>query len=415
MNQNQQNSISFPTKLQPFVKELFNDSSIFRYLVLYGGRGGGKSESVARALITLSLQKKIRILCAREYQTSIRDSVHKILKDIIDKYELKSYFHITEASIKSAKGSEFIFKGIANDPDQIKSLQGVDVCWVEESQRVSNRSLDCLIPTIRNKGAKIIFTFNPALEDDPVYDRFIKHKNENVLAIKINYNDNPWIKDTALIDDIKRDKTYFPEKYNNIWLGETIKINDALVFAGHYIIEPFKEPDPRFIFENRFFYGIDFGFKPDPIAFVRCFIEQDRLFIDYEAGGTNISLDNIEIDVLEKIPLSKEKLIFGDCASPHSIDFIRRRGYNIEPAKKGADSIKAGIDYIKNFKKIVIHPRCENVIDNFKTYSHKIDKVSDKILPEIADKNNDYIDAIRYALNDYIFSNSFFMPFFMEY
>lgn len=406
------NNFSFPSKLKPFINELFSKQSNYRYFVLYGGRGGGKSESVGRALIALSLQSQVRILCAREYQTSIRDSVHKILKDIIDKYELRQYFHITEASIKSAKGSEFIFKGIANDPDQIKSLQGVDICWVEEAQRVSNRSLDCLIPTIRNENSKLIFTFNPALEDDPVYDRFVKRKNEDVLAIKINYNDNPWIKKTALINEIKRDKSYFPEKYYHIWLGETIKRNDAIIFSGKYIIQDFPEPDPNLIFEKRFFYGMDFGFSQDPTAFIRCFILGDALYIDYEAGGVGISLDNLEEYIIKKIPLAKENIIYGDCAGPHIIDFISKKGYVIKPCKKGDGSIKAGIDYLKNFKQIIIHPRCSNIIDNFKTYSYKVDRVSDVILPSILDKNNDYIDALRYALNDYIFSDNFFMPFY---
>lgn len=409
-------SIRFPEKLKSFVSELFNDNSKFRYLVLYGGRGGGKSESIGRALILLSLQKKVRILCAREYQTSIRDSVHKILKDVIDRYNLNNLCTITEATIKSKNGSEFIFKGIANDPDQIKSLQGIDYCWVEEAQRVSNRSLDCLIPTIRNKGSRIIFSFNPMLQDDPVYDRFIMKKMDDTLAIKINYYDNPWIKDTALISEIERDKKFNLEKYSNIWLGETIKRNDAIVFAGHYQIEAFTTPSLEYVFENRFFYGIDFGFSQDPTAFIRCFIMNECLYIDYEAGGVGILPRDIEKYVLDKIPEAKNWIIYGDSARPDLIGEIANLSYSAVGCKKGAGSIEAGITYLKNFKKIIIHPRCSNLIDNMKTYSYKVDRISNVILPTILDKNNDYIDALRYALNDYVFAssgaNAYFEPFY---
>jgi phage terminase large subunit len=409
--------ISIPKKLLPFVKELKDQNSKFRYLVLYGGRGGGKSENIGRALIMLSMELKIRILCAREYQTSIRDSVHKILKDVIEKYNFTENFHITEATIKSINGSEFIFKGIANDPDQIKSLQGVDICWVEEAQRVSNRSLDCLIPTIRNKGSKIIFSFNPMFASDPVYDKFVTKKMDDTLAIKINYYDNPWIKDTALLSEIKRDKKYNPEKYNNIWLGDIIKRNDAIVFAGHYHIENFETPDPEYIFENRFFYGLDFGFSQDPTAFVRCFILNECLYVDYEAGGVGILPREIEKYILDKIPYAKNYIIYGDSARPELIADIKTFGYHIKSCQKGAGSIEAGITYLKNFKKIIIHRRCEKLIENINSYSYKIDRISNEILPQIIDKDNDYIDALRYALNDYIFANinsaNYFEPFYV--
>ena len=137
-----------------------------RYRVLYGGRGGAKSWAVARALLIKAAKSPLRILCAREFQTSIRDSVHKLLSDQIVALGLIELFEITQAAIRGVNGSEFAFVGLKNNVANVKSYEGIDICWVEEAQTVSRNSWNVLIPTIRKEGSEIWITFNPELETD---------------------------------------------------------------------------------------------------------------------------------------------------------------------------------------------------------------------------------------------------------
>jgi phage terminase large subunit len=137
-----------------------------RYKVLYGGRGSAKSWSIARALLILALKNKIRVLCTRELQTSIRDSVHKLLKDQILDLGLDQYYYITKELIRSNNGSEFLFKGMKNNVQEIKSLEGIDICWVEEAARMSLESWEILTPTIRKQNSEIWASFNPESIDE---------------------------------------------------------------------------------------------------------------------------------------------------------------------------------------------------------------------------------------------------------
>lgn len=142
-----------------------------RYRVAHGGRGGAKSWSFARALLIHGIERKLRILCAREFQMSIRESVHHLLETQIDALELAPYYRIEKARIEGVTGTEFIFHGLHRDPHKIKSLEGVDLCWVEEAQAVTEDSWRLLTPTIRTDGSEIWVTFNPGAPDDPTYKR----------------------------------------------------------------------------------------------------------------------------------------------------------------------------------------------------------------------------------------------------
>mgnify|MGYP000095936013 FL=1 len=154
----------FPLKLEC----LFKPS---RYKVLYGGRGGAKSWGVARALLIKAAQNPLRVLCAREFQTSIKDSVHKLLCDQIEALGLGTFYEITQTSIRGKNGSEFSFVGLKNNVANVKSYEGVDICWVEEAQTTSRMSWNVLIPTIRKEKSEIWITFNPELETDETYQR----------------------------------------------------------------------------------------------------------------------------------------------------------------------------------------------------------------------------------------------------
>ena len=213
----------FPVKLQG----LFQKS---RYKVLYGGRGGAKSWGIARALLIKGAKDSIRILCAREFQTSIRDSVHKLLCDQIESLGLLGFYEITQASIRGKNGTEFSFIGLKNNPTNIKSYEGVDICWVEEAQTTSRLSWNILIPTIRKEGSEIWISFNPELETDETYQRFVAKAPEDCITMRVNWSDNPWFPETLRLekDSLKeRDE----EAYNQVWEGLCRQTVDGAIFA----------------------------------------------------------------------------------------------------------------------------------------------------------------------------------------
>lgn len=213
----------FPLKLEC----LFKSS---RYKVLYGGRGGAKSWGVARALLIKGAQAPLRVLCAREFQTSIKDSVHKLLCDQIMALGLEGFYEITQASIRAKNGTEFSFVGLKNNVANVKSYEGVDVCWVEEAQTTSRMSWNVLIPTIRKEGSEIWITFNPELETDETYQRFVLNPPENCIVQKVNWSDNPWFPDTLKLEkDALKHRD--PQAYNVVWEGLCRQTVDGAIFA----------------------------------------------------------------------------------------------------------------------------------------------------------------------------------------
>jgi len=216
-------AVDFPIKLQM----LFDPC---RYKVLYGGRGGAKSWGVARALLVIGVKKPTRVLCAREFQNSIGQSVHKLLSDQIIALKLESFYEITQNSIRGKNGTEFAFVGLKNNVTNIKSFEGVDLCWVEEAQSVSKTSWNILIPTIRKEKSEIWVTFNPELESDETYQRFVVSPPENCKVAKINWSDNPWFPDTLKLEKdalFSRDR----EAYNTVWEGLCRQTVDGAIFA----------------------------------------------------------------------------------------------------------------------------------------------------------------------------------------
>lgn len=225
-----------------------------RYKVTYGGRGGGKSFTIASWLDIYGVKRPIRVLCAREYQVSIRDSVHRLLADRIAALGLSQFYTVTQTSIIGTNGTEFIFKGLHHNAQEIKSMEGVDICWVEEASSVSAESWDVLIPTIRKPGSEIWLSFNPLSPDDATWTRFVKNPPPGAWVQKVLYSDNPWF--PAVLDEERRHlQEIDPELYQHIWLGEPRTISDAQVFKGRYLVQEFETPK-----DARFFQGADWGF-----------------------------------------------------------------------------------------------------------------------------------------------------------
>lgn len=348
-------------------------------------------------LVLRAYAEPVRILCAREYQTSIADSVHRLLADTIERMGLSKFFTITQNSIKSSVGGEFIFKGLRLNPMEVKSLEGVDICWVEEAQRMSRESWDILIPTIRRTGSEIWITFNPDSIDDPTYQLFVENGREDAIVRKINYDANPFFNESALKSEMEFCKRVDYEAYLHIWEGEPKSMSDAVIFKNRYRVEAFETPAKV----DRFFFGADWGFSQDPTTLLRCFIVGRKLYIDHEAYGVGVELDELP-GMFMSVPEAHKWPILADNSRPETISKVAQSGLNVRAATKWSGSVEDGITYLKGFEEIIIHERCKHVAAEFKLYSFKVDKTTGDVLPIIVDKHNHCIDALRYALDGYI-------------
>lgn len=213
----------FPRKLQP----LFDSC---RYKVMYGGRGGAKSWGVARALIIQAAQTPLRILCAREVQKSMKDSVHRLLKDQIEAMGYSHFFDVLDTEIRGKNGSVFLFAGLqSHTVNSIKSFEGVDKVWVEEGHGVSKKSWDTLIPTIRKPGSEIWVTLNPDMDTDDTYVRFIAAPSDDTWLCEVNWRDNPWFP-AVLEDERLKAQRSDPESYEHIWEGKPRRVAEGAIY-----------------------------------------------------------------------------------------------------------------------------------------------------------------------------------------
>lgn len=202
-----------------------------RYKVAYGGRGSGKSWSVAAALVMQATMRPVRVLCARETQKSIQESVHRLIKDTIGRLGVESLFEVQETRILGKNGSDFAFAGIRQqNVANLKSFEGVDVCWVEEAQVVTKRSWDVLVPTIRKPGSEIWITFNPELDSDETYTRFVLDPPPEAWVQRVNWHDNPWF-GPELEQERRLMERRDPIGYRTVWEGECRPAVEGAIYA----------------------------------------------------------------------------------------------------------------------------------------------------------------------------------------
>ena len=213
-----------------------------RYKVYYGGRGSGKSWSFATILIAMAATRPLRILCGREIQMSIADSVKRLLDDRIAAMGLESFYKSTNSDIVGENGSVFIFAGLKHNATKIKSVEGIDIAWLEEANRISRESLDILVPTIRKPGSELWFSLNPDEEDDPVYADHVapEDKRPNAIVKKVNFYDNPFFPD-VLREEMEWDRDHDTAKYLHVWEGYTRQRPDSLVMRN-WRVEEFETP-----------------------------------------------------------------------------------------------------------------------------------------------------------------------------
>ena len=382
-----------------------------RYKVLYGGRGSSKSWGVSQELIVRGHEEPLRILCAREIQRSINASVLSLLNDTIKRCELEDIYDVQKTAIYHPNGTEFLFGGLRHNIDSIKSMEGIDICWVEEAQNVSEESWKVLIPTIRKSGSEIWITFNPNLETDPSFARYVLpylteiaanggvYEDDNLIVARVNYDDNPWFPE-ELRREMEWDKAHDYDKYLHVWEGECIRHHESRVF-NNWRIDDFEAPE-----DSVFYYGADWGFSVDPTVLLRCFANHETrtLYFDYEAYKVGVEIDDTP-NLFDEVPGSRKWQITADNARPETISYMRRQGFNIKGAKKGKGSVEDGVEFLKSYE-IVVHSRCKHLIGELGFYSYKVDKLTGDVLPILEDSYNHCIDSARYALEKLAFNRT---------
>jgi phage terminase large subunit len=394
---------------------------IWRYIILHGGRGSGKSHSVAKALIVMAAECRLRILCVREFQLSIAESVHQLLVDQIALLGLQSNFRVTEREIIGINGSQFIFAGIRSNPEKIKSTEGVDICWVEEADKVSEKSWKLLTPTIRKPGSQIFVTFNPDDENDPASKRFLINPSPDMLVVQMNWRDNPWFPE-VLRKEMEWDFKVDPIAARHTWEGEYSKRSKASILGDHYRVESFE---PQADWDGPY-YGGDWGFATDPATLVkmwRC-SRLRRVYIEAEVYEVGLPITGVS-RLWSKVSGAADHIIRADSARPEIIyhmtqvcsrchQHVEHHGelvpcpmgfkpWNVIATQKWPGSVEDGITWLKRMNElIIVHPSCIHTNFECKHYSYKVDRLTGDVLAEIVDKHNHCIDPIRYGFDPII-------------
>lgn len=373
-----------------------------RYKGAWGGRGSGKSHFFAELVVERCINfPGTRIVCIREVQKDLTQSVKLLIEDKIKKFGVGHYFRILNNQIETPGGGLIIFQGMQNHTaESIKSLEGFDIAWVEEAQSLSQRSLDLLRPTIRKEKSELWFTWNPRNATDPV-DALLRNEKRpapDSIVRRVNYEDNEWFPQ-ILKTELDWDRGNDPDKFKHVWLGEYNVISQATVFRN------WREDVLEIPADARPLFGADWGFAKDPSTGVRCWLLNERLlYIDRETYEVGCEIDHTPalLDKLndDRIPNCRLWPMRGDSARPETISYLNRQGFNIIGAEKGPGSVDEGVAFLKSIE-IVVHPDCKHVINELLYYSYEQDRLTLKVLPKLKDKNNHMIDAIRYALEDH--------------
>lgn len=285
-----------------------------RYKVFYGGRGGGKSQNIARALLVLGVQQRHKILCAREIQKSIQDSVHSLLVEQIEQIGLQSYYEVQKTAIYGKNGTEFLFAGLRSNIANVKSIPNITRAWIEEAQSASVGNIKTLALTVRAPESEIWLSFNPDLEDDPIYQDYVLMPPENAIVTKINYYDNPFFPD-VLRYEMEEEKKRSQAGYEHIWEGKPRQTIDGAIFAEELRLAAEQNRITRVPIQS----GVpvhtfwDLGMSDNTaIWFVQIVGMEFRLLDYYQASGFKMS-HYIEV-------LAKRGYDYGEHCLPHDAD-----------------------------------------------------------------------------------------------
>ena len=352
-----------------------------RYNVAFGGRGSSKSYSLCLSLLLKMRKRQTRVLACREIQTSIKSSVYQLLVDQIYKYGWERDFKVTGTQIRNVtNGSVITFAGLKNNPESVKSTEGLNLCFIEEAQTISESSMRLIIPTVRKPGSQIWMAMNPRYADDYCYSRFIQGDNDNVFKVQVNYADNPWFPD-VLRAEMEYDKKLDYGMYMHIWEGSLKPHGERPLFYPG-VLEIWDKEEPR----GAKIAGLDLSYGGNN-AFVRISINEDgsELFIHEARVKSHIPLQKMA-EWLGPVDIT----IVYDSARPEVGRLLSDQGYTTRKSKKGAGSIIRGADKMAKFQKVWFTSDSILALEEFSRLGW--------------DKNDDIIgirdiwDATRYAM-----------------
>lgn len=372
-----------------------------RYKILHGGRGGAKSWGVARALLSTGRIKPIRVLCCREYQNSIKESVHRLLVDQIGLLAMDDFYEIQSTSIKGRNGTEFSFEGLRHNATKIKSYEGVDICWVEQAERVSKTSWDILIPTIRKANSEIWLTMNPELETDEAYQRFIVRPPSESTVVKVNWSDNPWFPDVLKkeMDDLReRDR----DSWLNIWEGHCRIALDGAIYAKELRIAQEQNRICKVEYDERYpvHTAWDLGHSDSTCIWFFQRVGFQYRFIDYHHGNQQKISDYLKM-------LQNKNYVYGRDFLPHDAEdqhmqdsiasLIQRAGRKIkvvEKTKNVANDINTARTIFSNC--YFDQEKCADGLQCLRHYRFEVDpNTGDRSLKPLHDWSSDGADAFR--------------------
>ena len=382
-----QKTIEIPIEFKPLFDKGWREAAV------HGGRFSLKSHTVARYLLITAWAKKTRVACFREFQNSIAESSHQLLSDLIKKYDLNEFEITNNAIINRLNSSDFIFKGLHNNEQSVKSTEGIDIAWVEEAQTVSQSSLEVLTPTVRKEGSKIIFTYNRLMEDDPVHVRCVVEGRPNTLIINVNYDIaiKYGMMPDVILKEIEDDKKFRPSLYAHKWKGEpnTLEIK---IYKGWRQIE--KIPHEARL-EARW---LDFGYSVDPSASGDLYYYNGGWILD--EGVYTKEMSNRQLAIYFLALPKPQTLIIADCAEPKSIAELQSYGLNVIGCKKGKDSVLHGIQLVQD-QPISVTKRSPNIWKEQLHYFWFIDNGGKIIQKEDPKCANHHMSGIRYVLSNF--------------
>lgn len=342
------------------------------------------------------------ILASREHLNSLDESsLEEIKAAIRSEPWLNDYYDIGEKYVRTKNGLvSYAFAGLRHNLDSIKSKSRILLNWTDEAEGVSEVAWRKLVPTIRGgTDLENWVSYNPESPESATHKRFVEGMPTRCIVTTMNWRDNPWWDQSGLEEERLDDLAKRPETYEHVWEGEFLTLTDAQVFGGKFEVDEFE---PALDWDGPY-QGLDFGFAMDPTAGVRCYIHKKTLYVRNEAGKVGLELDATSDFLSKRIPGFEKYVTRADNARPESISYLKRHGLpRMEAVKKWQGSVEDGVEFIKSFDRVVIHPDCPRTAREFRLYSYKVDRLSGDVLPVIVDDNNHYIDAIRYALQPLI-------------
>lgn len=367
-----------------------------RYRCAYGGRGAAKSFSFAKMAAIWGLIEPLRVLATREIQVSIKESFHAELRGAIESESwLAAHYDVGVDYLRGRNGTEFIFRGLRHGMSGIRSMARIDLAIVEEAEDVPEGAWQQLIPTIRVPRSEVWVVWNPRAKGSPVDRRFRQSPPGNAIVAELNHDDNPWFPEVLRQEMLHDRETLDPNTFAHIWEGAYLENSDAQILAGKWRVAEFE---PHADWDGPY-HGMDFGFARDPTAAIRVWVNGDVLMVEREACKVGLELDDTAGYVMHRIPDIHKHTIRADSARPESISHLRRHGLpRIKAVRKWPGSVEDGIAFLRSFREIVIHPRCQETITEARLYSYKVDQRTGDILPTPVDAYNHMIDSIRYAL-----------------